>query len=116
MTTCVYCLGLLAFAPLHSLTRMLFLYNYIKIMLRNAWKSTVGMRRWFASAYEILGVTNQSNMKEIKDAYFALAKRYHPDHNKEKVRALVGCCANVHTNPRRILRARAYSQSTHQQK
>jgi curved DNA-binding protein CbpA len=64
------------------------------------------MRRCFASAYEILGVTNQTNMKEIKDAYFALAKKYHPDHNKEKVWVLVGRRANVYTNPKRIFRAR----------
>ena len=51
----------------------------------NALKYATSLRRLFASAYEILGVTSQSNMKEIKDAYFALAKKYHPDHNKDKV-------------------------------
>ncbi|XP_020906435.1 dnaJ homolog subfamily A member 3, mitochondrial isoform X1 [Exaiptasia diaphana] len=34
--------------------------------------------------YKILGVSPNSDAKEIKKAYFELAKRYHPDTNKDK--------------------------------
>lgn len=35
-------------------------------------------------AYEVLGVGKQATASEIKKAYFDLAKKYHPDTNKEK--------------------------------
>lgn len=35
-------------------------------------------------AYEILGIGKQATTSEIKKAYFDLAKKYHPDTNKEK--------------------------------
>src|SRR3990167_5099370 len=34
--------------------------------------------------YEILGIPKGANAEEIKKAYKALAKKYHPDLNKEK--------------------------------
>lgn len=33
--------------------------------------------------YKILGVTKNSSSKEIKKAYYQLAKKYHPDTNKD---------------------------------
>lgn len=32
--------------------------------------------------YKILGVNKTSSDSEIKSAYYKLAKKYHPDHNK----------------------------------
>lgn len=33
--------------------------------------------------YKILGITKNSSPKEIKKAYYQLAKKYHPDTNKD---------------------------------
>lgn len=33
--------------------------------------------------YEILGLTRNCNTKDIKKAYYQLAKKYHPDTNKD---------------------------------
>lgn len=33
--------------------------------------------------YEILGLSKKSNIKDIKNAYYKLAKMYHPDINKD---------------------------------
>ena len=53
-------------------------------------------RRWFASMgsgieydpendfYKVLGVTAQTDSKEIKKAYYKLAHKYHPDKAGEK--------------------------------
>lgn len=32
--------------------------------------------------YQILGVDKKASVKEVKDAYYSLAKKYHPDLNK----------------------------------
>ncbi|KRX95845.1 Chaperone protein DnaJ [Trichinella pseudospiralis] len=32
--------------------------------------------------YDVLGVSKDASMQEIKEAYFALSKKYHPDLNK----------------------------------
>lgn len=34
--------------------------------------------------YEVLGVKSDATQSEIKKAFFQLAKKYHPDVNKEK--------------------------------
>ena len=36
----------------------------------------------FSKNHEILGVANNANEKEIKEAFYKLAKKYHPDNNK----------------------------------
>ena len=36
------------------------------------------------SLYEILNINSDSSLKEIKKAYFRLAKKYHPDKCKDK--------------------------------
>jgi curved DNA-binding protein CbpA len=35
--------------------------------------------------YDVLGVTKNANAKEIKQAYYKLAKIYHPDCNKNGI-------------------------------
>ena len=35
----------------------------------------------FTKNHEILGVANNANEKEIKEAFYKLAKKYHPDNN-----------------------------------
>jgi curved DNA-binding protein CbpA len=36
-------------------------------------------RRFFQSPNQILGISQNASPKEIKAAYFKLAKQYHPD-------------------------------------
>ena len=38
--------------------------------------------------YSILGVPKNSNQKDIKKAYYQLAKKYHPDTNKDDPHAM----------------------------
>lgn len=37
--------------------------------------------------YDVLGVNKKSDPKEIKKAYYQLAKKYHPDTNKDEPNA-----------------------------
>ena len=42
----------------------------------------------FTKNHEILGVTNNANEKEIKEAFYKLAKKFHPDNNQGDESAL----------------------------
>ena len=41
------------------------------------------------SAYEVLGVPENSDLKIVKKAYIKLIKKYHPDINKDKEAAII---------------------------
>lgn len=59
----------------------------VRLALGGLWRSSLTGAEAAQSYYTVLGVSRDASEREVKRAYLKLAKKYHPDKNREDKRA-----------------------------
>ena len=63
---------------------LMFRLNTVNFIIRRSFSTSQKVTRPSICYYKLLNVSTTSNPKEIKKSYYALAKKYHPDANKDE--------------------------------